>query len=184
MVRPILGGKEIAGEFGKKGYILEKNLKREEIGLYYNRNCKGIRVIMQSRKMRPPTYKRKRGWAVFVPPEVTPEYLAELARQSFYRGSSDHKAPGSSYDFSLTPPRPDASVCDNGITREIAEAHLREAIKRGNIAWTVPREKHPRYVFGVIDGRLHIGRLTVDGDKKAEYKGYPEQSGIVVQGLK
>ena len=134
--------------------------------------------------MKRTSYRRTREWKVLVPADVDADKLARIAEQSFYRGSPDHKGPGNVFGFALKPPRPNASLCGDNITREEAESCLRDAIKRGNICWTDPTEHHPRYVFGFLGGRLHIARLTNDTSTTGEYKGYPEQVGITVKGLK
>lgn len=108
--------------------------------------------------------------------------LEQLASRVFYRGSEDHKGMDNVFGFSPTPPRRDASVCDTGITRELAQQWLRQSIRKGNIQWTVPSERHPRYVFGRFDGTLYIARLTNDG--KGEYKGNPVQEPITIKGLR
>ena len=116
---------------------------------------------------------------VFCPKEYSdPKALEKLSKRVFYRGSEDHKGMNNCFGFPLTPPRKDASVCDNGITQPMAQQWLRDAVKRGNIQWTVEKEKHPRYVFGKIDGRFYLARLLNDG--KGEYKGYPIQEDITV----
>lgn len=119
--------------------------------------------------------------AISYPAELDAEALARLASQVTYRGSEDHKGIHNSFGFSPKPPRRNASVCDQGVTPKMAQDWLRQSIAKGNIQWTVPEEKHPRYVFGIFNGQLYIGRLTNDG--KGEYKGYPVQEPITIRGL-
>ena len=119
---------------------------------------------------------------IYCPDWCTSDKLAKIAEHSFYRGSEDHKGANNSFGFTSTPPRRNASVCDKGITPEIAKNWLRESIRKGNIQWTVPEEKHPRYVWGYFDGQLYLARLTNDG--KGEYKGYPVQEDVKIKGLK
>lgn len=132
--------------------------------------------------MKRPEYKRLPQLRVYCPPEYTADALASLAEHAFYRGSEDHKGPDNCFGFSPTPPRRDASVCDSGITMEIATTLLREAISKGNIQWTLATEKFPRYVFSKWNGQLYIGRLMNDG--KGEYKGYPAQENVEIRGMK
>ena len=118
---------------------------------------------------------------VYCPPELDESARQRLSEHVFYRGSEDHKESNNSFGFSHTPPRRDASVCDRGITQDLAQNWLREAIRKGNIQWTVAKEKHPRYVWGKFNDQLYLARLTNDG--KGEYKGYPVQEPITVKGL-
>lgn len=131
--------------------------------------------------MKKPTHQHLPRCEVYRPEWADDRYLHELADSVFYRGSEDHKDAGNSFGFLRTPPRKDASVCDNGITPEQAQEWLRDSIRRGNINWAVLTEKYPRYVWGIFNDQLYLGRLTNDG--KGEYKGYPVQESVTIKGL-
>lgn len=131
--------------------------------------------------MKRTNYEHLPQLTIYCPPEIDEDALKDLAERVFYRGSEDHKGVDNSFGFSLKPPRRNASVCDKEITPEKAQSWLRESIRKGNIQWTVAKEKHPRYVWGIFEGQLYLARLTNDG--KGEYKGYPVQESITVKGL-
>ena len=131
--------------------------------------------------MKKTTYQHLPRCEVYRPEWADDRYLYELADRVFYRGSEDHKDAGNPFGFSHDPPRKNASVCDNEITPKQAQEWLRNSIRKGNINWAVPAEKHPRYVWGIFNGQLYLGRLTNDG--KGEYKGYPVQESVTIKGL-
>lgn len=131
--------------------------------------------------MKKPGYKHQPPLEVNCPPEFTKEKLALLSKLVSYRGSPDHKGYGNSFGFPNTPPRPDASVCDNGITPQVAQEWLRASICKGNIYFSLTLEKFPRYVWGKFDGKLYVARLINDGN--GEYKGFPVQEPVKVKGL-
>lgn len=131
--------------------------------------------------MQKTSYEHLPRLEVYRPDWLTDEKLEELAERIFYRGSEEHKGSDNSFGFSHRPPRRYASECDSNITREQAQEWLRTAVRKGNIQWTVPEEKHPRYVWGLFNNQLFLARLTNDG--KGEYKGYPVQVPVTVKGM-
>ena len=94
--------------------------------------------------------------------------LGVLAERMTYVGSTEHKIQPS---FAGQPtPRADASKCDRSITREQAQAWLREAMREGSCGeyW---EGDFPRYLWLSAGGQRYEARLV--NRVLGQYKGYP-----------
>lgn len=94
-----------------------------------------------------------------------------LAARVSYVGSGEHKVRPLDPSFDFSPAlRSDASRCDPGVTREQAQAALRQAVRLRCVSEDFVGD-FPRYVWGWLDGRPHIARL--DNQEQGAYKAWP-----------
>lgn len=95
--------------------------------------------------------------------------LAGLAEQATYVISTEHKdhlteqGPGAL--------RPDATPCPRQITRDQAEAWLREALARGDVGAPWSDQPFPQYAWFRDGDRVFEARVT--NVTLGAYKGYP-----------
>lgn len=95
--------------------------------------------------------------------------LAALAARATYTPSPEHKDHYTSTS-GISQLRTDATPCPRDVTREQAEAWLREAIVAGDVggAWG---DAFPRYAWKKVNGVVFEARLT--NATQGWFKGYP-----------
>ena len=97
--------------------------------------------------------------------------IETLATRVSYAGSGEHTARPLDPSFDFSPAlRSDASRCDPRITRERAQAALRQAVRQRCVSEDFLGD-FPRYIWGWLDGQPHVARL--DNQEQGAYKAWP-----------
>lgn len=117
--------------------------------------------------MRKPNRRRPLRRVRVEPPDGAD--LLQLAASATYIISPEHK----DYLTSAGPGelRSDASPCPQGITREIAEGWLRQAIATGNVGAPWSDQPYPQYAWYRHENTVFEARVS--NVEQGAYKGYP-----------